>query len=551
MLSNCNQPECNITNLFETIIHNISDVIIIIMDNKGKFIYCNNNAKNYDKILRLEEVDYQIRYLKFPPFDLNGRIIPFNKIPESRILNHEAFKDMICVIQYQSKKFYFNVSGMPVTKKDESFEYGILFLNDISDKVNNQLLLKSQNIKFSNILKNMTDTLLLVDGDYNITFLNSTDKFSKKYFSKSKDKLNVNNLIKSCKFRAGIDGKELSKEELPIFKIFKDGGFHDLIITVENDEKKYLSINGSPININNGKVKEALLVVRDITEQVKQAKAEQKNAINFEKEKIATLKKSMEMKDEFLSKISHEFKTPLNVINSAIQTLALYENELDSNITNLIDKIKINTYRQMRLVNNLLDITKLKSGYVTLNISKVDIIKVIKKVVDLVREYSSKKGIYLIFISGFDNQHICIDVEKFQRILLNLLSNAIKFTPSGKAVYVTISADQDNLLINVKDTGIGIPKEKQDEIFEQFAQVEGLFSRNTEGTGIGLAIVKELCKVMGASISLKSEVGIGSNFLIKYPLKAYENICIQETCKKIKYNDIVISTQVEFSDLSI
>lgn len=534
--------------MLEAIIKNVSESIIIF-DNQGRYVYLNNSAKKYDKILMLNEVDFKTRYEKLPPFNQNGDLFPINEVPENLLLSGESFKDMIIGYDYLSKRLYFKTHGVPIFNKVGNFENGIIFFHNISVQISNELLVIKQNERLEALLSSITDSLLLIDENSNITFLNPAAKVTKKYFSKTDVKTNFADSIKLNKYRFGIDGDEMKVTDLPIYKVLNEGSFQSFIITIDDGEKVYLSINGSPITIKDGNTNEALLVIRDITSHINLLKITNENAMNDENLSNEALKSTIEVKDEFLSTISHEFKTPLNVINSVIQALELNKNEFSENAIHLIERIKVNTYRQMRLVDNLLYITKFKAGYVRTNNSNVDIVVLTKKIIKAVRLYSARKGIYLIFSCNFEHKMVCIDAEKYQRILLNLLSNAIKFTTRGKVVYVIINSCDSELCITVEDTGVGIPKEKQSVIFDRFVQVESLFSRRAEGLGIGLFIVNELVKLMGAKISLKSEVGTGSVFTIRYPLKNCAGEFNHVSYKKVKYNNIFIATQIEFSDL--
>jgi len=142
-----------------------------------------------------------------------------------------------------------------------------------------------------------------------------------------------------------------------------------------------------------------------------------------------------------------------------------------------------------------------------------------KGFVDPVRIFAMQKDIALSFRADMEKIIILIDEQKYERILLNLLSNAINFTPSGKSIEIKLSADNERLKLEVIDTGIGIPLEKQDLIFERFGQVDSSLSRQAEGTGIGLYLVKSFVEILGGNIALVSEEGRGSSFTIRLPLK--------------------------------
>jgi len=212
--------------------------------------------------------------------------------------------------------------------------------------------------------------------------------------------------------------------------------------------------------------------------------------------------------------------------------------------------IKQNTFRQLRLVNNLLDVTRLNAGQFKLNTNNIEIVSLTRQIAQSVKLYSNQKNIKLLFITSLNCKNIATDDEKLERIILNLLSNAIKFTNDGGTVSISIDENKKTnmIILEVSDTGIGIPKDKQELIFERFGQVDSNLSRRAEGTGIGLSLVSKLVAVLNGKIELESEPGCGSTFRIILP----ENQHIEE--EKIGElfngaNRLVNALNVEFSDI--
>lgn len=271
------------------------------------------------------------------------------------------------------------------------------------------------------------------------------------------------------------------------------------------------------------------------------------NAFNSLIETIHSREEDIETKDRFIALISHEFKTPITIINAAIQAMNLIcKDDITPKIAGYINKINRNSLRQLRLVDNLLDITRIKAGQIKVSERNVDIVSHTKEIIDSVRIYALQKDIALAFHSALDNLVILIDDQKYERILLNLISNAIKFTPSGKSIEIRLSADDQWLILEVTDTGIGIPAEKLDLIFERFGQVDSSLSRQAEGTGIGLYLVKSFVEILGGSITLVSKEGSGSSFTIQLPLKT-DLLQIEEenpTRDKVEH-----AASLEFSDI--
>lgn len=167
--------------------------------------------------------------------------------------------------------------------------------------------------------------------------------------------------------------------------------------------------------------------------------------MNQKRDKESFLKKILAMKDEFITLITHEFKTPINVIYSAIQLIEhVYISEIPESVNKLIGSIKRNTFRQLRLVNNLLDITKLKSDQFKLNLKYLDIVFLTRLITESIKVYADQKRINLYFKTNVNNKNISIDDEKYERIILNLLSNAIKFTPEGGSITVELKENSND-----------------------------------------------------------------------------------------------------------
>lgn len=308
--------------------------------------------------------------------------------------------------------------------------------------------------------------------------------------------------------------------------------------------------------VNNSEKQEEFLEgsIQDITERKQteaKVKEQQELLINAEIEKREVLEKSLVMKDEFISLISHEFKTPLNVIYSAIQLIeCVYFDKIPSRVQELMGNIKLNTFRQLRLANNLLDITKMTSGEVELNTRNIDIVYLSKSIVNSTESYANQKNIEVLFKSNVESEIIKLDEEKYEKIILNLISNALKFTESGGLITVILFIDEVLNLVEIKviDTGVGIPKDKQELIFERFGQVDNNLSRQAEGAGIGLFIVRLLVDILGGTIEVESQVGIGSSFTITLPFKKGEVDNEFEAYLDVN-NKLVNEIRVEFSDV--
>lgn len=259
------------------------------------------------------------------------------------------------------------------------------------------------------------------------------------------------------------------------------------------------------------------------------------------------------IKTEFIANMSHELRTPLNVIFSTVQ---LFDVLLSKNgpvdtekLNNYINSLKQNCYRLIRLVNNLIDITRIDCGSIELDLKNQNIVEVTEDIIQSTADYLQSMERIVVFDTDQEEKIMAFDLEKLERILLNLISNATKFTSPGDTIKVNLYDKGNYIIISVKDTGIGIPEEKIPLLFERFKQVDPLLNRSHEGSGIGLTIVKALVELHEGTIEVKSKYKEGTEFIIKLPAKVIpeENEAdVSQDCSKEAY---VQSINIEFSDI--
>ncbi|MCM0648009.1 ATP-binding protein [Clostridium swellfunianum] len=250
---------------------------------------------------------------------------------------------------------------------------------------------------------------------------------------------------------------------------------------------------------------------------------------------------------DFFSNISHELKTPLNIIFSSVQLLAIQDQDkLMQNKDKYLKIMKQNCYRLTRLINNLLDITRADAGFLVPHMKNCNIISVVEDITMSVVDFAENKGIELIFDTNCEEKIIALDPDKLERIILNLLSNALKFTNPNGQIVVNMLDEGDYVKISVKDTGIGIPEDKLNFIFERFRQVDKTFTRNHEGSGIGLSLVKSFVEMHGGMIEAKSHLGKGSEFTIQLPVKLCDDNLVNEN---LSDDRIIERASLEFSDI--
>ncbi len=236
----------------------------------------------------------------------------------------------------------------------------------------------------------------------------------------------------------------------------------------------------------------------------------------FEKEKsdIEYLKKLQMMRSQFLANVSHELRTPIFAIQGYIETLL--NGAIDDPKVNkhFLEKANNHTVSLSNLLNDLIDISMIESGEMRMSFRYFDIISFIKNIINELHHMAEEKNIKIIFNPLIENLDVFGDKEKLKQVFVNLLQNAIKYTDNG---YVEIILENEKKFVNVliKDTGIGIPAEDLNRIFERFYRVDKARSRAVGGTGLGLAIVKHIIEAHNSKIIVHSKLGEGSQFSFK------------------------------------
>lgn len=240
-------------------------------------------------------------------------------------------------------------------------------------------------------------------------------------------------------------------------------------------------------------------------------------ALAIERRRTETLAELDRAKTLFFTNISHEFRTPLTLLLSPLEELLNKHAHFDDAEKQNIETALRNALRLLKLVNALLDFSRIESGRQLINYSLADIVALTRNLAANFRSVFEKAGLHLIIKAGDIKGPVYIDTQMWEKIIFNLLSNAFKYTLKG-AITLELSEEEHMLVLKVRDTGVGIPKEELPKMFERFHRVQGVTGRTYEGTGIGLSLVKELVQMHHGEITVDSILGKGSVFTIKLPL---------------------------------
>lgn len=535
----------------EAILESMSDGLFMVDKNLNfKFL----NQRGGDFFYKSESVKNGANISDTKCYDVQGKLIQLEDMGGVRALKGEKIKCERIKVVHPDKTLFFSMSGNPIYGEGGEINAAIICCRDITEQIKNEELIYQQSKQLEAIMENMVDGFCQIDKNNNCIKVN--EAYHKLI------NIDTYNEYEQTLFSGqpifDENGDVLAEEDTPSNRLIKgEVVFKQRVMTKRNGMNSYFDITGTPFFDDDGNFQYGFLTSCDVTDRVQKEntiRLQQEQLLKTEKEKNEVLTTTIEMKDEFLSLISHEFKTPLTVINAAIQAMEFFcKNELSDRGNVYIKKIKQNAFRQLRLVNNLLDITRANAGQIKTNTKRVDLVLYIKLIVDSVNIYAQQKGLEIIFVTDLKRKYMYLDEEKFERIILNLISNAIKFTPKGKAITVRLLTRTLNkksfACIEVIDQGVGIPKDKQSIIFEKFGQVDSSLTRQAEGTGIGLSLVKKFVEAHEGEIIVDSEIGMGSTFTVLLPvLKEYqqnENMVLSGS----KDSRLIQSAHIEFSDI--
>lgn len=360
-----------------------------------------------------------------------------------------------------------------------NFNYMIETISDKIEEVEyNHLQLKS-------ILKSISHGILAIDINGNILLINEeAKKIIKADKSQAIESKNINIVIKEERIL-----QEINK--------FKCSNKNEISNIVMNDETVY-NIKVDPIYLQNtvNVIIGSIINIEDITEKVKLEN----------------------MRKDFVANVSHELKTPLTSISGFVETLRLNEN-IDAETRNrFLGIIESESDRLKRLIEDILLLSSIENTESRV-LEKINLYETFNAVKDMLSYIAESKNIDFKYEFLETSLYVSSNRDYIKQIYLNLIENAIKYTPANGQVRVVVDSNDKDIIIKVKDNGIGIPKEDINRIFERFYRVDKARSRDVGGTGLGLAITKHIVKSLNGKIEVKSQLNKGSEFIVTIPKK--------------------------------
>ncbi|MBS4537743.1 GAF domain-containing sensor histidine kinase [Clostridium sp. D2Q-11] len=354
------------------------------------------------------------------------------------------------------------------------------------------------------------------------------------------------NVIKSLPYSFN-DEDIIVKEDFDVYEVVSSLEYEDLSITripiisksniigfillkweqtffVDTMKREVLDTIGQSIGIAIDKVK--------LEEKLKKDKILLKESQDYNK-KIS----------EYFANLSHELRTPLNIL---INVFPLIEKEVQSK--KFIRIAKQNSYRLLRLINNIIDISKMEANFFDIDLGNYNIVEIVEDITQSIAEYVKIKNIEIVFDTDIEEKIIACDPYMIERVILNLLSNSIKNIHDDGEVYVSVKDKGDTIDLSVKDNGGGIPEDKLEKIFDRFTQIDHSSLKDIQSSGIGLSLVKSIVELHNGNILVNSKVGKGTEFIINIPVHTISKN--NDENKKVDIEDQRIERiTVELSDI--
>ena len=354
----------------------------------------------------------------------------------------------------------------------------------IREKINS---IKFKNTTMEAILSSVVNGIIAVDSHRNILFINPI----------ALKMLNITEV--------DIVGKHLlhvirnNKIDNMIKNILENRSYEENEITLSYPEEKIFRLYSNAIkHPERDGVIGIIIVIQDVTE----------------------IKKLEKMRSEFVANVSHELKTPLTSIKGFVETLKSGAIEDENASIRFLNIIEDEADRLNRLITDILSLSELETKRIKPRLERINTSDKISEIVSILQNQARKKDINLITTIAADVRNLEGDLDQFKQMLINLIDNAIKYTTEGGVVEVTANNLGNDVVIIIKDNGIGIPIEHIPRLFERFYRVDKARSRNVGGTGLGLAIVKYIAIQFESKIEVRSEVGKGTEFILTIPTKA-------------------------------
>jgi len=500
---------------YRTLFNDIADPVFIFDQETHRFLDCNQTAiRRYG--YTLDELRTMTPVQLHPPDEV--------EIVEKNIRDKDDF----------SPHYYTHITkdgeSLHVEIHTDEVEYEgrkvwISIVRDITERKRAEEALRESEERYRNLVETSQDLIFRCDLEGRFTYLNKAWEHTHGY--------TVEEMLgrKFTEFQT----PEVAERDIKEFARELEGGVtsgYETTHISKSGEVIHLRFNAMLLHDKDGRIIGTQGTAYDITEQKRTEEELEQYHHYLEKlveERTAELSRanveltrSARLKDEFLAMMSHELRTPLNVVLGMSEALQekiygpLHDRQLKP-----LRMIEESGRRLLKIITDILDLSAISTGDITLDIAPVDAESLCQASLRLITQLAQKKSLKMSFMFDSTATIIHADGRRLKQVLVNLLRNAVKFTPEGGKIGLEVEGDADHQVVRftVWDTGIGITEEDMERLFQPFVQLDSRLSRKYEGTGLGLSLVYRLVELHGGSISVESEVGKGSRFTVLLPWK--------------------------------
>jgi signal transduction histidine kinase len=504
----------------ETIIENMSDHCVVV-NREGKYTKVNKAAKDFMPELKVNKVGDWLKAASY--LDAQGGNLETNGIPASKVLNGEKFENYRIMFKRGMEEIYFDTNGTPVYDDNGNLLFGVICSHNVTEHVRLSMSLESRWKELQNAFENMSDIIRVINKDGTIKFSN---KVAREYFPDKE--INVPGDTNTVIRFFNMNGDEIPDSNSPINRALRGEQILAERTKLTCGERvRYNSISCTPIYAENGLIEYVVLSAREITnivekeniireqqEQLLKAEIEKNNALQNVIEKmnaITQLKEQNSLKDKLLTIVTHDIRSPMAAMVTLIELLNGEKDHFSEDIIEIIDAVKEQINNTYNIIENLLNWLKSQMDGLVCNPLVWDISRIIQEAANSYSINAKSKDIR-ITTNTVEGTNVFADKEMLELVLRNLLSNAVKFTAIGGMISIQAFESENEIIVAVKDTGVGIDYDKAKMLFSQEHIFSSAGTAGERGVGLGLLICKEFVQHNGGKIWVDSIPGKGSTF---------------------------------------
>ena len=493
---------------------------LVLADADGNLLLMNPAALAIHEFASVDEMAKRLADYPglFELHDADGRSLPLADWPISRALRGERFSGYEVEVHRRDtgRRWIGSYGGTAVWDADGRLQQAVLTVRDVTEKRRAQAALRSSEELVRTIAENSTQGLAMMDARGYCTYANKAWLDMTGYTAEEIGSKPLHDLV----HHHYPDGRPYPMEECPIDRALPenfDVRAHEDLFFRKDASTFPVLVAASPI-FKDGRPVSTVIEIRDVTE-AKRAEAERERLLESERAARVEAERASRMKDEFLATLSHELRTPLNAILGWSQILRNGGGRDERDLADGLETIERNARAQTKIIEDLLEMSRIISGKVRLDVQRVNLASVVEAAVETVRHAADAKGVRLSVVLDPLAGPVGGDPSRLQQVFWNLLSNSIKFTAKGGRVQVLLERVNSHLEVSVIDTGEGIRPEFLPHVFDRFKQADASTTRRHGGLGLGLSIVKQLVELHGGTVRAKSPgEGMGATFIVSLPL---------------------------------